>query len=548
MAMKELLYRMQPMQIYIVLALSIVYFLMQLFLSHITHSLTLLVASYHMLCNIVALSGCIVTIKQRHEPSLRNTFGWMRVEILTMLIAGIFLGAFCFSLVVEAVQTLIHIDHQDAMHRPVAILRLGVGGLILNLFCYLLIGGYTYHQGSFMHITSTGDVVLDQMGNDEGGLHRSEQYSSKTKHSGNGQSNGVIQCTGSSIQIDVPSSASVQSIPTTQFTLHRHSFRELMRDISSTLFVIICSIIVYFADNESVTKYVDPSISIVSGITLLMLSYPYMKESCLILLQTIPDSIDIEVFKADLLKRFDDIVNVHDLHIWQLTFSKYVSTVHILFHNPHVYVKIKDDVESFFHAQGITIVTIQPEFSTKSADNEKDSGSLKQCLIGCQSIECAPKTCCSTNDLDAILVGDEKKKKKKSKKSKYDRKSSSMVSLNVNSLAKLRKLTGSTQEIIKKSVSESHVTQICDDSMDSQNTSTNPSTAPSMANNLNAIDELKEKEFHEQCDERSEQRLPPTEPQSQPPKIESNAEHEDSSLLSRKTATEATPSTTQDQS
>lgn len=61
-----------------------------------------------------------------------------------------------------------------------------------------------------------------------------------------------------------------------------------------------------------------------------------MKESCLILLQTIPGTIDIEIFKADLLKTFDDIVSVHDLHIWQLTASKYVSTVHILFQDPIV--------------------------------------------------------------------------------------------------------------------------------------------------------------------------------------------------------------------
>lgn len=63
MAMKDLLYRLQPVQMYTVLALSIVYFLVQLFLSHTTHALTLLVDSYHMLCNIVALSGCIMTIK-----------------------------------------------------------------------------------------------------------------------------------------------------------------------------------------------------------------------------------------------------------------------------------------------------------------------------------------------------------------------------------------------------------------------------------------------------------------------------------------------------
>lgn len=61
-----------------------------------------------------------------------------------------------------------------------------------------------------------------------------------------------------------------------------------------------------------------------------------MKESCLILLQTIPGSIDIEQFKENLLRSFDDIENVHDLHIWQLTGNKFVSTVHIIFQNPNV--------------------------------------------------------------------------------------------------------------------------------------------------------------------------------------------------------------------
>lgn len=40
---------------------------------------------------------------------------------------------------------------------------------------------------------------------------------------------------------------------------------------------MICSIIVYFANNENVTKYIDPIISIVSCMTLLVLSYPYSK-------------------------------------------------------------------------------------------------------------------------------------------------------------------------------------------------------------------------------------------------------------------------------
>lgn len=153
----------------------------------------------------------------------------MRIEILTMLIAGIFLGAFCFSLVVEAIQTLIHIEHQDAMHLPAAVFSLGVGGLILNAFCYLLIGGYTYHQGSFLHITSTGDVVLDHVVGDQGGLCR---RLSKSKRNETNQSNGAIQSTASSIQIDV-TSTTVQKAPSTRIAWRKHSFGEIMRDISS---------------------------------------------------------------------------------------------------------------------------------------------------------------------------------------------------------------------------------------------------------------------------------------------------------------------------
>lgn len=117
------------------------------------------------------------------------------------------------------------------------------------------------------------------------------------------------------------------------------------------------------------------------------------------------------------------------------------------------------------------------------------------------------------------------KNEKKYQKLKTGKKSSSMLSLNVSSLSKLRKLTGSSQEIIKKSVSESHVGQMnggeCDSSLDIMH---------------NSIDELNEKEFNEGCDARINERLSPI---GQPPNLrrtESKAEHEDSSLLNSNTS------------
>ena len=46
-----------------VTAASVGLFVAQLVMSHMTHSITLLVSAYHMLYNIMSLMGCVATIK-----------------------------------------------------------------------------------------------------------------------------------------------------------------------------------------------------------------------------------------------------------------------------------------------------------------------------------------------------------------------------------------------------------------------------------------------------------------------------------------------------
>lgn len=91
---------------------------------------------------------------------MKNTFGWARIDVVTMLICCVLLASFCFSTIVESVQTLLHIDHLDAMHYPLPIMSIGASGILLNAFCYFLIGGYTFNQGVFLHFTQNGEVVL----------------------------------------------------------------------------------------------------------------------------------------------------------------------------------------------------------------------------------------------------------------------------------------------------------------------------------------------------------------------------------------------------
>ncbi|XP_052848744.1 LOW QUALITY PROTEIN: proton-coupled zinc antiporter SLC30A1 [Drosophila gunungcola] len=432
MPVKEILQRCRPIPLYTVLVLSICYFVLQLILSHLTHGLTLLMASHHMLCNIFALGGCIITIKHSkkkpdpqnpipnqtqtkvnvngngsgvvvnlaeteaqkrakrecREQKLRNTFGWARIDILTMLIVFIILASLSFSLVVEALQTLVHIDHQDTMHLPIPMMMLGFVGLVLNGLTYLLIGGYTLHQGSFLHLTPGGNVVLERPMSSNLDLSLTPMQRQLSKSRNDRHLREELE-------------AEVGSV---YFATKRQGAVEMLRDVSSTIFVIVCSAIVYVAEDEQHTaKFIDPVLSIFSCILLVTLSYPYMKESCLILLQTIPGSIDLEIFERTLVIKFPEIISYHDLHIWQLAAHRYVATIHIQFQNPKLYLKIIEQVRAYFHDQGIGAVTIQPEFYPST--NKNASASL-ECLMQCQAAECIEKVCCRDSRTDLREVCD----------------------------------------------------------------------------------------------------------------------------------------------
>lgn len=121
--------------------------------------------------------------KKKNEKSLKNTFGWARVDVLNMLVVGIFMGSLCLSVVIEVIQTLLHHEHEHTMHQSLYVFILGVMGLVLNGLSYLLIGGYTFHQGSFLHLTPQGNVyILDRVVTDDCGRKVS---GSKTNQSRN---------------------------------------------------------------------------------------------------------------------------------------------------------------------------------------------------------------------------------------------------------------------------------------------------------------------------------------------------------------------------
>lgn len=80
----------------------------------------------------------------------------------------------------EALQTLLHIDHLHEMHNPISVFCMGAASFLLNVLCFILIGGYTFHQGSFLYVTEGGDVVLNRVPPMEN-VRQGERRLSRTK-------------------------------------------------------------------------------------------------------------------------------------------------------------------------------------------------------------------------------------------------------------------------------------------------------------------------------------------------------------------------------
>ncbi|XP_012280122.1 cobalt uptake protein COT1 isoform X4 [Orussus abietinus] len=297
MAVKEWFRRLQPVQLYLVLFLTTAFFIVEIVASYVTHALTLLLNAYHMLCNIIALVGCIASIKQsRSETTMKNTFGWARFDILSMLVCCVFLASFCFSLLVEALQTLVHIDHLDEMHLPLPVMCIGAAGILLNAFCYILIGGYMFNQDIFVHVTENGDVMLRSLF----GLQviftfnftRKPSLPKLTSRSSNFYhsiiAHGFLEDFRSTRLDRLKFDGNVHFKPVSESDPQRNAaterrslqstrtqgLREMFRDVLGCIFVIVTSIIVYLTD-ANVAKYVDPVFAIISAISLLALSYPY---------------------------------------------------------------------------------------------------------------------------------------------------------------------------------------------------------------------------------------------------------------------------------
>ena len=135
----------------------------------------------------------------------------------------------------------------------------------------------------------------------------------------------------------------------------RAAIVHIIGDIVQSVGVIIFSTIIYFKQNW---KFLDPVISILFCVIALSLSFPVTINIIQVLMEKAPENLDVEEFKQN-LENVDYVIEIHDLHVWNLTYGKPAMTAHILCSDNRDYVLKKATLEC--RKIGIYHSTIQVE-------------------------------------------------------------------------------------------------------------------------------------------------------------------------------------------
>ena len=137
--------------------------------------------------------------------------------------------------------------------------------------------------------------------------------------------------------------------------------------------------------------YIDPILSIVIVIIIVVPTYKLIRQSAQILLNNAPGKISPHQFAKELSRHIPEVSSVHDLYLWHLTADIIVATTHVVVKSSDKqtgsqldfeqrFMELSNKLNSFFHGYGITTTTIQVEFADPN-------GHANECCMRCSGVK-----------------------------------------------------------------------------------------------------------------------------------------------------------------
>ncbi|KAG7450431.1 cation efflux protein [Guyanagaster necrorhizus] len=158
---------------------------------------------------------------------------------------------------------------------------------------------------------------------------------------------------------------------------------------------VIATGLIIWLTSWSFKYYFDPIISLVITVIIFSSALPLVRSASFILLQGVPSTISLDDVRDSILN-VEGVLSLHELHVWQLSETKIIASVHVLASRNHDFMPVAAKIREALHHHGIHSSTIQPEYLKHTRPEELYKTSTS-CLILCPpDQECNPQenSCC----------------------------------------------------------------------------------------------------------------------------------------------------------
>tara|TARA_R100001163_G_C5068066_1_gene207788 strand:- start:1256 stop:2383 length:1128 start_codon:yes stop_codon:yes gene_type:complete len=346
-------------------------------------SLALQSDAFHMLSDLLALiigfTAHRLTQKQRR---INYTYGWIRAEIIGGLVNSVFLLALCFTITIEIIEKFVDIGNDGLNNTELEddidlVLIVASIGLLINI-----LGLFLFHDH---HNHDHGNNKNKHNIKDKGNKYENED---NDEDNDEGKDEDKVYCDDNEfVDVENPSSEDTTSTIEEELVRQTLDFNQqavllhVFGDMLGSIVVIISSLMIKYIDSE--WKFImDPLASLGIVIFIATSSITLFKKTSMILLHRSPTDVR-EISILEKIKFINGVMDVHEFHLWPLTNSIYVASLHVKVDREYIDktdVVIKE-INIVLHENNIHSCTIQPEFEDICLEHvcKSDCKDLKCC-------------------------------------------------------------------------------------------------------------------------------------------------------------------------
>lgn len=414
------------------LVMVFLYMVAELVVGIIGNSLTLVGDAFHMLSDLLSLIiGLVSLILGKKQASHYATFGYKRSETIGGFFNASFLLSTAFFLATEAIQKLIEMEGIKVESAKL-ILGVAIGGLVINIIGIFIFhehgdGKNCSHGHHHGHGRYHGHEHEHSCDHDHDHDHTHTHTDTPKTECDNKHSADTITVPGQAPHLkvvdvseccckeasgdhdsDVTKEGEVKE--TKEETKKKSSeqskkrakkprdiamhgvFIHVLGDLMGSVVAIVSTLIQMLVDHP-MAKIVDPLTTFIMIIIIVCAAIPLLKSTIRILIQTTPANLSLITLKKQLME-IEDVVGIHDLHVWTFTDETIIGHCHIVVKSQGESVdraehcRIMKEIKSVFHKMEVHNATIELEYvSLLEADTDRCFSSY-----GCLSQK---KKCCN---------------------------------------------------------------------------------------------------------------------------------------------------------